>query len=129
MICHAFSFSYLHDFVVLIVILLENNFLAIGVFLVISLGVVWQCPARTELSSPNGEIRKWHAMDPSLSLNISTCRGSVNNSHLLEMKKSTTTCLVDEIILMTLTLSINIFCFITMLGLNEVITLPYHVFP
>lgn len=53
MICHAFSFSYLHDFVVLIVILLENNFLAIGVFLVISLGVVWQCPARTELSSPN----------------------------------------------------------------------------
>ena len=50
---HALPTSYLHDFVVLIIRLLENSFLAIWVFLVIALGVAWRCSARTELSSPN----------------------------------------------------------------------------
>lgn len=52
MTSHAFSISYLHDFVVLIIILLENNLLATQVFLVISLGGVWLCLARAELSAP-----------------------------------------------------------------------------
>lgn len=83
---HAFSISYLLDFVVLTITLLENNLLATWVFLVVSLGVVWLCSARVELSSPNMVKLGNGTPYSSLSLNISTSRGSVNKSQLLEVK-------------------------------------------
>lgn len=129
MTCHAFPISYSHDFVVPIIIHLENNFLAIWVFWVISLGIVWQCSARAELSSPNmgklGNGTPWILAFPWTFLLVEAASIILR---FLEMKISATTYLTDEIIIMSWLLSTSIFCFTIKLALNKVIALPYYIF-